>query len=117
MLMIAIGNGMARDGWYKKHIGDLAAHQLSTVTLMILLGIYMWLIMAKFPPQNINHAIGIGLFWALLTLLFEFGFGLFRGHTWPVMLADYNILKGRIWILIPVWISLFPYIAWLFRKN
>lgn len=39
------------------------------------------------------------------------------GHSWTFMLADYNVLKGRIWILIPVWIIVFPYISWLFRKN
>lgn len=117
MLVLAVLNGTARDLWYKKPLGDPAAHQLSTVTLMILLGIYMWLVMAKFPPQSANHAIGIGLLWALLTLIFEFGLGLLRGNSLPVMLADYNVLKGRLWVLIPVWISLFPYIAWFLRKN
>lgn len=117
MLLLAIGNGTVRDLWYKKPMGELAAHQLSTVILMILLGIYMWLIMVKFPPQSVKYAIAIGLFWALLTLIFEFGFGLLRGHSWSVLLIDYHVLKGRIWILIPVWISLFPYLYWLCNKK
>lgn len=117
MLLLAIGNGTVRDLWYKKQMGELAAHQLSTVILMILLGIYMWLIMVKFPPQSVKYAIAIGLFWALLTLIFEFGFGLLWGHSWSVLLIDYHVLKGRIWILIPVWISLFPYLYWLCNKK
>ena len=41
MLILAILNGILRDLGYKKYIGDLAAHQLSTVSLLILFGVYI----------------------------------------------------------------------------
>ncbi|PTD93872.1 hypothetical protein C9439_05700 [archaeon SCG-AAA382B04] len=43
----------------------------------------------------------IGTFWFILTIFFEFIFGHYvMGHLWNKLLADYNILKGRIWILV-----------------
>jgi len=43
----------------------------------------------------------IGAFWAILTIGFEFGFGHYvMGRPWDYLLADYNILKGRLWSLV-----------------
>jgi hypothetical protein len=110
MLLIAIANGAARDLWYKKHLGDLRAHQVSTVTFLIFLGVYIRFIISRFPLLSGTQAILTGLLWVLLTLLFEFGFGLLRGNSFPHLLEDYNILKGRLWILIPAWLLLAPYL-------
>jgi hypothetical protein len=113
MLLLAVINGAARDLWYRKYAGVLAGHQISTITLFILFGFYTWLVMDKFPPVSEMQAIYIGFFWLVLTLIFEFGFGLIRGNSWAKLLEDYNILKGRIWILIPTWITIAP---WLFYR-
>jgi len=43
----------------------------------------------------------IGAFWTILTIGFEFGFGHYvMGRPWDHLLADYNILKGRLWSLV-----------------
>ncbi len=110
MLLIAIANGSARDLWYKQYLGELRAHQLSTVSFLIVLAIYIAFIIKKFPPPSGLWAMGIGLFWVMLTLLFEFGFGLLRGNSFNDLLGDYNIFKGRLWILIPAWLLLAPYL-------
>lgn len=110
MLAIAIMNGTARDLWYKKLVGELSAHQLSTVSLIILFAFYTWFVINKFTPDSGKQAIYIGLLWLLLTLLFEFGFGYYRGNSWQNMLHDYDILAGRIWVLILVWIAIAPYL-------
>lgn len=110
MLAIAIMNGAARDLWYKKLVGELTAHQLSTVSLIILFAFYTWFVINKFTPDSGKQAICIGLLWLFLTLVFEFGFGYYRGNSWQVMLRDYNIPAGRIWVLIPVWTAIAPYL-------
>ncbi len=117
MLLIAVGNGAARDLWYRNHVGELPAHQISTISLILLFGVYIRFIMIKYPPASSVQAILVGLFWLTLTLCFEFGFGLLRGNAWSTLLADYNILKGRIWILIPVWITIAPYIFYKLVKS
>lgn len=117
MILIAVMNGAARDLWYKKLTGELAGHQLSTVSLIILLGIYIWYITGRFPFNNGKEAIITGLIWLALTLGFEFGLGLYRGASWSKMLADYNLLKGRIWILIPAWTVIAPYVFYRIRSG
>ncbi|HEY1023303.1 MAG TPA: hypothetical protein VGE06_13375 [Flavisolibacter sp.] len=44
----------------------------------------------------------------LLTLLFEFGFGRYQGIYWQTMLAEYNLLKGKLWVLVPACLLLTP---------
>ena len=116
MLLLAILNGTARDLGYKKYLGDLTAHQFSTVTLIILFGIYIKIIINKYPPASSTQAIYTGLLWLALTLAFEFGFGRMRGNSWHVLLEDYNILKGRVWIFIPLWVAIAPYIFYWLQK-
>ena len=65
------------------------------------------------PPASARQALLIGLFWLALTLLFEFGFGRYRGNSWEKLLADYNLLEGRLWLLIPAWVAMAP---WIFTK-
>jgi hypothetical protein len=110
MLLIAVLNGAARDLWYKKHVGELLGHQISTVLLIICFGFYISFVVNKLSPDSGRHAIYIGLLWLLLTLIFEFGFGLIRGYSWTKLLGEYNILKGRIWILVPIWTTIAPYV-------
>jgi len=117
MLLLAVLNGAARDLWYKKLTGELAAHQISTISLIILFGFYIWFVINKFPPQSGRQAIYIGLLWLVLTLLFEFGFGRFRGNSWGKLLEDYNILKGRIWVLILLWTTFAPYILFKISRQ
>lgn len=117
MLFIAILNGTARDLGYKKYVTELTARQLSTFSLLALLGIYMFFVIKKFPPASAAQALCTGVFWMLLTLGFEFGFGLYRGHSWTQLLEDYNILKGHLWLLIPLWLVWAPYIFFTMQKR
>lgn len=116
MLLLAVLNGTARDLWYKKFTGELAAHQFSTISLILLFGIYIYLVLSRFPPDSETQSILIGLLWLILTLAFEFGFGRYRGNSWTTLMGDYNIMRGRIWILIPIWITVAPYIFYKITK-
>lgn len=116
MILIAVANGTARDLGYKNMLGELTARQLSTISLVILFGIYIFYVIQQYPPQSPIQAIWIGLLWLLLTLIFEFGMGLATGISWATMLEEYNILKGRLWILVPIWVTVAPYIAFRIFK-
>ncbi|GAA4334652.1 hypothetical protein [Flaviaesturariibacter amylovorans] len=110
MLLIAIVNGTLRDLGYKKWLGELPAHQFSTLTLIVFFAVYIRYVVHHFPPASETHALMLGLLWLVLTLAFEFGFGRYRGHSWNDLLADYNLLRGRLWVLIPVWVAIAPYL-------
>lgn len=36
-----------------------------------------------------------------MTVVFEFGFGHYvMGHSWEMLLHDYNVLEGRLWVVV-----------------
>jgi hypothetical protein len=117
MLVIAVINGAARDLLYKKYTGELLAHQVSTITLLILFGFYVWFIIGKWPPHTSKEAIFMGRSWVVMTLLFEFGFGLMLGNAWEKLLGDYNVFERRIWVLIPVWTAITPLLFFNFCSE
>ena len=109
MPIAAILNAVIREKVYKDSLGELASHQLSTVTLIILIGIYTWLVILGWKLESAGEALVVGGIWLVLTIAFEFGFGrLVMKHPWERLFHDYNIFKGRIWILILIWTSLAP---------
>jgi hypothetical protein len=100
---LAILNAALRDLFYKKALGELLAHQVSTISLIVLIGIYTWLFSFVWKLQSTGQALIIGLIWVTLTVAFEFIFGHFvMKHSWVKLFHDYNILQGRIWLLIPI---------------
>lgn len=117
MIVLAVINGTARDLWYKNYTEELAARQISTVTLLLLFAVYIWFVIKRYPPATSEQAITVGILWLVLTLVFEFGMGYMSGKTWPQMLEDYNIVKGRLWVLIPVWVALAPYLFFRILKE
>ncbi len=110
--VLAIANGVAREGLYGKAVGDQAAHQISTVTLIVMIAGYSWLLQRLWPLISSRTAWQIGTAWVAMTIAFEFGFGHYvTGNSWSALLADYNILEGRVWLLIPLTILLAPELA------
>jgi hypothetical protein len=116
MVIIAIMNGVIRDAFYGKYLGELTAHQISTFTLTVLAGLYLWLLGLMWKIPSSNQAITIGLIWLALTVAFEFLFGHYvMKHPWTRLLHDYNIIKGRVWILVLIWITIAPYVFYRFK--
>ena len=77
LLLLAIINGTIRDFLYLKKLGEHRAHQLSTITLLILMTIYCLIIFSNWSLTSSSEAITYGITWLLLTLAFEFLFGHF----------------------------------------
>lgn len=114
MLLVSIANGALRDLSYGPRMGELAAHQLSTLSSVLLLGLVMWIALRRWPPASARHALGIGCGWMALTVAFEFLFFHYvGGHPWDVLLANYNVLAGRVWVLVLLWVAVAP---WLFHR-
>lgn len=116
MLLVAIANGAVRDLFYAKYMSELAAHQVSTLTGILLLGVVIRAFVHLVPPTSGRHAFFIGLLWMAMTLAFEFLFFHFiGGHSWSQLLANYDILNGRVWIVVPLWVAVAPYAFFRFR--
>ena len=107
--VLAVANGGVRDLVLRRVMGEGPARQLSTLTLLLLLTAYMWLLNRRWPITEGSTALRIGLAWVAMTLTFEFGLGHYvEGKSWATLLEDYDITTGHIWILVPVWISVAP---------
>ena len=116
LAVVGVANGILRQSTYGKHMSELAAHQISTVTGVFFTGLVVWLVMRFWPIESAANAWIIGSAWLAMTIAFEFGFGHFvAGHSWSRLFADYNILEGRVWSLFLVWVAVMPYV--LFRLD
>ncbi len=111
MLLVAVANGVIRDFTYGRHVDELTAHQLSSASGIVLLGGVMWIFLRRHPPASGRQALGIGLLWMGLTVAFEFlFFHYLGGHSWASLLAAYDLLAGRVWVLVLAWIAVAPYL-------
>lgn len=111
MVAIAVANGLVREAWYGRRVSELRAHQISTASGLLLLGAYMWVIIRLWPPESLKEALAVGLMWLALTVAFEFLFGRYvAGHSWGRLLRDCNVLAGRVWLLVLIWVAIAPYV-------
>lgn len=120
MLLVSIANGFLRDFTYGKYLSELHAHQLSTVIGVVLLGLVIDVFVKFWPPASARQALLIGFFWMALTVTFEFLFFHFvAGHPWSAMLANYDLMNGRVWVLLLAWIAIAPYVffRWIYPSR
>jgi hypothetical protein len=116
LMVAAIINGVIREAVYKNSLGDLRAHQLSTLTGIILFGVIVWGLSRLWPLPSAKQTWTVGFIWLAMTLAFEFLFGHFvAGHSWSKLLQDYNIFAGRLWPLILLWVTIAPYVFYKFK--
>jgi hypothetical protein len=98
----AIANGTLRQFVINPAIGEAWGHVISTVLLCAIILTITWLCIRWIGPTDVGEAWAIGAVWLVMTLAFEFGMGHFISHlSWAEMLADYNVLQGRVWVFVP----------------
>lgn len=117
LMVIAVANGVVRNSWYGGSLSELRAHQVSSLTLIVLIGLFTWALYGLWSLRSAGEAWAIGLIWLVLTVTFEFLFGHYvMKNPWSRLLYDYNIFAGRIWALVLVWITIVPYIVYRLRS-
>ena len=109
MVFIGVINGILREVTYGKYLNELRAHQVSTATGVLLLGLYILLVARLWGFESPTQALIIGCMWLGLTVGFEFIFGHYiAGQSWSKLLADYNIFAGRLWSIVLLWVAVAP---------
>jgi len=118
LVVVAIINGTIRVAVYKKYLGDLRAHQLSTLTGIILFGVVVWMLSRIWQLSSAKQAWTIGFIWLGMTIIFEFIFGHYvMGNSWSTLFHDYNIFQCRVWILVLIWTTIVPYVFFKVSDN
>ena len=117
ILLAAIGNGVFRDLVMTPAVGDPLARAISCVTLSFLTLFITLLFIKRLGISLKGQLWSVGWYWLAFTLAFEFLFGHYVGKkTWTALFADYNILEGRLWILVPVTTLFAPALAGRIRR-
>jgi len=117
LVILAIVNGAVRKKFYGHYMSELIAHQLSTLTAIFLFGIYIWCTMGIWKIDSGKQALIIGSIWLIITIIFEFLFGHYViGNSWSKLLHDYNLFKGRVWVLVLIWTTFAPYLFYRMKS-
>jgi len=119
-VVYAIINGAIRNLLYQNKTKELTAHQISSVTgivgFTIIIFIFLKLSNAVYGSKDL---LVIGVMWVVMTVIFEFLFGRFMaGNTWQKLLDDYNLLSGRLWVIVLLSILIGPWLLdWIFLSH
>ncbi|MET0064734.1 MAG: hypothetical protein ABW076_00150 [Candidatus Thiodiazotropha sp.] len=117
LAIVAIVNGAIRMKVYAPAMSELSAHQLSTLSGLILFSLCIGLFTGIWPIATAGQALRIGVIWLAMTILFEFIFGHYvMGHSWSRLLHDYNFLQGRLWLLVLAWTAIAPWVFFHIRS-
>jgi hypothetical protein len=112
LLLLAFANGALREIALVPSVGDTIGHAVSSVTLSAAIVLLAWFTIAWIHPTSTADAWSIGILWLALTLAFEFLAGHYVfGTPWNNLLADYDVLAGRIWVLVLVTATVAPLIS------
>jgi hypothetical protein len=111
MPVLGILNGSFREVVLNNFLVEHTAHRVSAMTLIILLFGYGQIIRKRLEVFSREDAVMCGLIWISLTISFEFVFGYFVFDVpYETLLADYNLMEGRLWPLVIFFTGLLPFI-------
>jgi hypothetical protein len=112
ILVLANLNGAVREAWLIRPLGLVAGRALSTILLSAVVFLVTWLTIGWIGPASRGDAVRIGVLWLVLTLAFEFLIGhyVFR-QPWAALLEDYDLSRGRIWVLVLLVVLTAPLLA------
>jgi hypothetical protein len=103
LLGLAIVNGTFRERVLLPRVGEPQAHQLSTLLLAALILAATWMMPRWLAAPDPRAAWRIGAHWVALLPAFELLAGRFLLHRpWEALAAEYDLARGRPWVLIPL---------------
>lgn len=117
LLFVALVAATVRVKLLEPRIGELSAHVLGSLAVAavfaaLILALSPWVV----PDLDARRLLVLGGGWTLATVGFEFGFGRWvMGHPWSRLLADYDLRRGRIWVLVLLVILVMPAFAGFLR--
>ena len=119
MLVLAVLNGAVREALLTPALGDTVGRQLSTLLLLALFAGWFWFLYRRWPLSSARQAWTVGILWLAMALALEaFMSWVLGGKPWSAVFEDYDVLAGRIWILVPLWTLVGPFaFFWGSRKG
>lgn len=120
IIPVAILNGGFREYFLENYLSEKASLSVSGIILSVLIFFITSVLLMRIKEISYRDSIITGLFWTVLTIGFEFSFGLSSGSTWSELIEAYNPLSGNLWILVILSTLLSPILTyrlkWLYGK-
>lgn len=117
MILIAFANATLRELVIVRYFNEFLSGQLSTITLIVFCGIYIWLILPYLNILNSGEAFLIGIVWVVLTMAFEFTLGRLTNKSWAELFREYNLFAGNLWSLFLLCLFILPYLFYIIRNR
>jgi hypothetical protein len=112
IVLVAVINGGIRQALISPRTGDTVGHAISTIMLCAAILLLCSVTIGWMQPATRREVWRIGALWATLTLSFECLAGHYVfGTPWRQLLADYNVFRGRIWVLVLITTAIGPWLA------
>lgn len=101
ILALAILNGVLREKTLVPAFGIRSGLVASGVTLSLAIVAVAFVAAPWYGALSTHQWLGIGAFWLLLTLAFEFAFGRLVQHkTWMELLMAHKFHGGNLWNVV-----------------
>ena len=115
---LAIANGALRDLVFTPALGDTMGRAVSSLVLsLLILGLTLLLVHRLGVTTRAGY-LTVGALWLVLTLLFEVSFALLvLGHPMDKLLKDYDIFRGRLWLVVLAATFFAPLLAAKLRRR
>lgn len=98
MAVAATINGIVRVVVLEPRLGQRIAGWISVLSAIVLLQAVGFFSLRRHPATSRKQLAAIAAAWLLMTIAFEFLFGHFVDNkSWSELLANYNLLQGRLW--------------------
>ena len=111
ILVLAVLNGLLRERVLVPALGAVPGQVLSGLLLCALILAATFLCLPWLGERDGGLLLGVGLGWLVLTLVFEFGFGLLRGKPLAELLQAYTFTDGNLWPVVLVVTVFAPWLA------
>ncbi|NDV69608.1 hypothetical protein [Dysgonomonas sp. 25] len=117
IIPLAIVNGIMREQVLSPIIGESYSLPLSGILLSLFIFLLSYFTIKWVGVRNAASCRLIGIIWLLLTILFEFGFGILAlNKSFTALLDAYDPTTGNLWILVVAVTFFAPRLAAKARK-
>lgn len=90
-------HGTIRQLFLAPLVGDFTARRIAVFTGMILIFLITYFFIRWINAPSVKSLFAIGLMWVVLTVVFEFGLGIFIfGYSSERMFEDYDLTRGGL---------------------
>ena len=110
-------NGAVREVFIAPVLGDLRARQLGIPIACLFIFLITWATVRWMGAATRRAQLGVGLWWAAMTLCFEMALGRALGMPWSRILADYDPSRGGFMVLGIAFMVFAPTLAAKLRRS